>query len=135
VIKFYHGYFMRYYLFFTGRMEYAIISFSVGDKILPWLFHAYCVFRHAPKSLTLLNLSFIGSNDYGVLPLFSHCKPYSPSIKNRNIFNSSYNPNIYPIHLIDWIKNTNFATSFQGASTWIFCFRIVGFLLGFFCRD
>jgi len=29
-----HGYFMRYYLFFMGRMEYArliIISSSVGD--------------------------------------------------------------------------------------------------------
>ncbi|MFZ4548733.1 MAG: hypothetical protein ACOYN4_14900 [Bacteroidales bacterium] len=27
-------------LFFKGQMEYAIISFSVGDKILPWLFLA-----------------------------------------------------------------------------------------------
>jgi len=27
-------------LFFKGQMEYAIISFSVGGKIFPWLFHA-----------------------------------------------------------------------------------------------
>jgi hypothetical protein len=33
--------FMRYYLFFRGQMEYAILSFSVGDKLLPWLFHLF----------------------------------------------------------------------------------------------
>ncbi len=28
-------------LFFKGQMEYAIISFSVGGKILSWLFHVF----------------------------------------------------------------------------------------------
>jgi len=27
-------------LFFKGQMEYAIISFSVGEKVFSWLFHA-----------------------------------------------------------------------------------------------
>jgi len=28
-------------LFFKGHMEYAIISLSVGEKILSWLFHVF----------------------------------------------------------------------------------------------
>ena len=27
-------------LFFKGQMEFAILSFSVGEKIYSWLFHA-----------------------------------------------------------------------------------------------
>jgi len=32
---------MCYYLFLTGHMEYAIIFFSVGEKIFSWLFHVF----------------------------------------------------------------------------------------------
>ena len=39
-------------LFFKGHMEYAIISFSVGEKILSWLFH------QIRRSILLLFLFF-----------------------------------------------------------------------------
>jgi len=31
-------------VFFKGQMEYAIISFSIGEKIYSWLFHAMVFF-------------------------------------------------------------------------------------------
>ncbi len=94
-------------VFFKGQMEYAIISFSVGDKILPWLFQAnksstiyitlYFIF-----SLTEHEIKSAGSN--GFLPGFLVCTEYdtfTPCIASASA-NSKYPA--YPAASNCWLR-------------------------------
>jgi hypothetical protein len=60
---------MRYYLFFTGRMEYArliIISSPVGDFFQSWLFHLLLFIFYGSDGITHFFLIFTGVRELKV---------------------------------------------------------------------
>jgi len=66
---------MRYYLFYTGRMEYArliIISSLVGDFFQSWLFHVILLKRdstYGKSKILLLIQNSIISDSSDFIPL------------------------------------------------------------------